>query len=207
MIAQHGPVACGSPIWLSGAAVFGTPLWSVSLGLGFGGVGGASPHVWVPQCVAGVSAVLTFSDTLPYCSPYCGALPSTSRVFGPLASSSLSLTPSHPIPPHPNPVALWCLLWDLPSTAQVPSPTTHTPAHTPLLPQGCHTPDVLCFLAGVCVQCTHRTWLTPVERALNKASPPRCTSTRDPLSPLLPSACLCLCSFTVMVTPGVWGVC
>ena len=90
VIAQHGPVACGSPIWLSGAAVFGTPVWSVSLGLGFGGVGGASPHVWVPQCVAGVSAVLTFSDTLPYCSPYCGALPSTSRVFSPLASSSLS---------------------------------------------------------------------------------------------------------------------
>ena len=181
---------------MSGAAVFGTPLWSVSLGLGFGGVGGASPHVWVPQCVAGVSAVLTFSDTLPYCSPYCGALPCTSRVFGPLVSSPLC------------PSSWLCGACSGTSPAlQQCRPPQPTPTHTPLLPQGCHAPDVLFYSLLVCVQCTHRTWLTPVERALNKASPPRCTSTRDPLSPLLPSACLCLCSFTVMVTPGVWGVC
>ena len=63
------PLHCGSPIWLAGAAVFGTPLWSVSLGLGFGGVGGASPPcVGAPVCgwcVCGVD----LSDTLPYCSP------------------------------------------------------------------------------------------------------------------------------------------
>ena len=193
MIAQHGPVA----LWEPHLVVRGCCVWHASVERVFGaGIwwcrGCVPPCVGAPVCGWCVCGVDLFRHTALLLT----LLWSTSFHIAGVWSVGLilSLSLSHPLPPpHPNPVALWCLLWDLPSTAQVPSPTTHTPAHTPLLPQGCHTPDVLCFLAGVCVQCTHRTWLTPVERALNQASPPRCTSTRDPLSPLRPSAGVCLC--------------
>ena len=148
------PLHCGSPIWLSGAAVFGTPLWSVSLGLGFGGVGGASPPcVGAPVCgwcVCGVDLV----DTLPYCSPYCGALPSTSRVFSPLASSSLSLflTPS----PHPIQTPWLC------GACYGTSPALHkcrppqpTPPHTPLSSPRAVTHLMCCVSLLVCVCSVH----------------------------------------------------
>ena len=145
-------------MWEPHLVVRGCCVWHASVERVFGaGIwwcrGCVPPCVGAPVCGWCVSAVLTFSDTLPYCSPYCGALPSTSRVFGPLASSplhasGLSLTSSHP-PSHPIPVALWCQLCDLPSTAQVPSPTTHT--HTPLSSLRAVTHLMCCFIPCWCV--------------------------------------------------------
>jgi hypothetical protein len=124
-------------------------------GLGFGVVGGASPLcVGAPVCgcqwcVCGVDLS----------SPYCGALPSTSRVVG-----SVSLTPSllhrvslclshtpQPIPCHPMPSPWLCGACSGTSPALHkcrPPQSTHT---HPLLPQGCHAPDVLCVSLLVCV--------------------------------------------------------
>ena len=119
--------------------VFGAGIWWCR---------GCVPPVWVPQCVAGVSAVLTFSDTLPYCSPYCGALPSTSRVFGPLASSSLSLLHRASFTPTPHGSVVPVVGPPQHCTSAVP----HNPhPHNPLLPQGCHAPHVLFYSLLVCV--------------------------------------------------------
>jgi hypothetical protein len=120
-------------MWEPHLVVRGCCVWHASVErvfwVGFGGVGGASPHVWVPQCVAGCVCGVDLSDTLPYCSPYCGALPCTSRVFGPFASSSLSLTPS----PHPIPSPWLCPACSGTSPAlhkcRDPQPTP-TPTHT-----------------------------------------------------------------------------
>ena len=158
------PLHVGAPFGCRGCCVWHACVESV-FGLGFGGVGGASPHVWVPQCVAGVSAVLTFSHTLPYCSPYCGALPSTSRVFGPLASPPLSCigslsvshthTPTYPIPFHAIPRGSVVPVVGPPQHCRSAVPPQPTPTHTPLLPQGCHAPDVLRVSLLVCV-CSQR---------------------------------------------------
>ena len=78
-------------------------------------------------CSGFATSIVAFpSET--HASSYCRWL---LGVFSLLVSSSRSSigspSLSTPIPSHPIPVALWCLLWDLPSTvtAQVPSPTTH----------------------------------------------------------------------------------
>ena len=62
----------GAPFGCRGCCVLHASVERV-FGLGFGGVGGASPHVWVPQCVAGVCAVLTFPHPIVgHFLPHCG---------------------------------------------------------------------------------------------------------------------------------------
>jgi hypothetical protein len=89
--------------------------------------------------------------------------PSTSRVFGPLASSSPSLasdlslslthTPAYPIPCYPRGSVVPVV--GPPQHCRSAVPPQPTPTHPPLLPQGCHAPDVLSVSLLVCV-CAQR---------------------------------------------------
>ena len=108
-------------------------------------------------CVCGVD----LSDTLPYCSPYCGALPSTSRVFGPFASSPLSLLHRASFTPTPHGSVVPVVGPPQHCTSAVPhNPHPHTPLSSPravthlmccFIPCWCvHTNGtVFCFLSAV----------------------------------------------------------
>ena len=154
-------------MWEPHLVVRGCCVWHASVERVFGaGIwwcrGCVPPCVGAPVCgwcVCGVD----LSDTLPYCSPYCGALPSTSRVFGPLASSSLSLLHRASFTPTPHGSVVPVVGPPLHCTSAVPhNPHPHTPlsslrAVTHLmccvLPCWCvcaHTGTVFCFLSAVC---------------------------------------------------------
>ena len=66
---------------------------------------------------------------------------------------SLTHTPTHPIPCYPHGSVVPVV--GPPQHCRSAVPPQPTSTHTPLLPQGCHAPDVLCASLLVCVCSVH----------------------------------------------------
>ena len=142
-------------MWEPHLVVRGCCVWHASVEVVFGaGIwwcrGCVPPCVGAPVCGWCVCGVDLFRHTALLLTLLWGTSFHIAGVWSVgLHPLSLSLSNPHPIPFHAIPVALWCLLWDLPSTAQVLSPTTHT--HTPLSSPRAVTHLMCCFIPCWCV--------------------------------------------------------
>jgi hypothetical protein len=145
VVRQHGPLLhVGAPFGCQGllclARLCGACLWGWDLVVS----GVRPPHVWVPQCVAGVCAVLTLLTHYPIAHPivghflpHRGCLVRWPHPLSPASGLSLSVSHTYPNPSHPmlSPWLCGACSGTSPALQKCRAPTTHTHTH-PSPPSG-----------------------------------------------------------------------